>query len=272
MTEDSMTLVIGGTGKTGRRVAARLQAHNLPMRVAPRRGDGSFDWDDESTWEAAVAGATGVYLVYYPELAFPGVAEKIAEFADKAVQAGVQRIVLLGGRGVELLAGPSERAVQDSGAEWTILRCSWFSQNFSEGFLLPPVLGGKIDLPAGDTPEPFLDAEDIADVAFAALTEDGHNGEIYELSGPKPMTFGDVAAEIARATGRDITYVPVTFVEYANLLRQQGLPRALVEVFRTVLDGRNSEPTDGVQRALGREPRLFSDYATRTAATGVWTP
>lgn len=267
-----MTLVLGGTGKTGRRVAARLRAHNLPMRVASRGGEGRFDWDDESTWGPVLTGATGVYLVYYPELAFPGVAEKIAEFSELAVTSGVRRIVLLGGRGVELLAGPSERAVQDSGAEWTILRCSWFSQNFSEGFLLPPILGGVVELPAGDTPEPFLDAEDIADVAFAALTEDGHHERIYELSGPKPMTFGDAAAEIARATGRDIAYTPVTFPEYANLLREQGLPRALVEVFRTVLDGRNSEPVDGVQRALGREPRVFTDYATKTAATGVWTP
>jgi uncharacterized protein YbjT (DUF2867 family) len=183
----------------------------------------------------------------------------------------VRRIVLLGGRGVELLAGPSERAVQHSGAEWTILRCSWFSQNFSEGFLLPPVLGGEIELPAGDTPEPFLDVGDIAEVAVAALTESGHNEQIYELSGPRPMTFGDAADEIAKASGRDIRYVPVTFVDYGNLLRANGQPRALVEVFRTILDGRNAEATDGVQRALGREPRDFADYARQTAATGVWT-
>jgi uncharacterized protein YbjT (DUF2867 family) len=217
-----------------------------------------------------VAGTTGVYLVYYPELAFPGVAEKIAEFSETAVKAGVRRIVLLGGRGVELLAGPSERAVRDSGAEWTILRCNWFSQNFSEGFLWPAVVSGEIELPAGDTPEPFIDADDIADVAVAALIEDGHNEQIYELSGPRSLTFGDAADEIAKAANRDIRYVPVTFVDYGNLLRANGLPRALVEVFRTILDGRNSETTDGVQRALGREPRDFADYAREAAATGVW--
>jgi uncharacterized protein YbjT (DUF2867 family) len=271
MTDNSTTLVLGGTGKTGRRVAARLQERGLPVRVGSRASQTHFDWDNEETWAPALTGTDGVYLVYYPELAFPGVAEKISEFSEMAVKAGVRRIVLLGGRGVELLAGPSERAVQHSGAEWTILRCSWFSQNFSEGFLLPPVLGGEIELPAGDTPEPFLDVGDIAEVAVAALTESGHNEQIYELSGPRPMTFGDAADEIAKASGRDIRYVPVTFVDYGNLLRANGQPRALVEVFRTILDGRNAEATDGVQRALGREPRDFADYARQTAATGVWT-
>ncbi|TCO52835.1 NAD(P)H-binding protein [Actinocrispum wychmicini] len=270
------TLVLGATGKTGRRVAARLRDRGVGVRASSRSSTAAlpstaaFDWDDESTWPAAVAGVDGVYLVYYPELAFPGVAEKIEAFAEMAVQAGVRRLVLLGGRGVELLAGPSERAVQNSGAEWTILRCSWFSQNFSEGFLLEPTRSGEIELPAGDTPEPFLDADDIAAVAVAALTEDGHNEQIYELSGPRAMTFDDAAEEIAKAANRDIKYVPITFVDYGKLLRAQGLPRALLEVFRTILDGRNAEPTDGVQRALRREAREFSEYAQKAAATGVW--
>ncbi|MET0132662.1 MAG: NmrA family transcriptional regulator [Kibdelosporangium sp.] len=269
-TRNKTTLVLGGTGKTGSRVAARLVELGRPVLVGSRTGEPRFEWDDESTWPACLSGAGSVYIVYYPELAFPGVAETISAFTEAAVSHGVRKLVLLSGRGVEKDAGPSEDAVRESGASWTILRCSWFSQNFDEGWLLPAVLDGDIMLPAGDTPEPFIDAGDIADVAVAALTTDDHDGRTYELAGPRLMTFGDAAGEIAEATGRDVRYSPVTFVEYADVLRQQGLPRAFVEVFRTILDGRNAHLVDGVEQALGRPARDFRDYARKAAETGVW--
>ncbi len=96
--------------------------------------------------------------------------------------------------------------MQEVSAEWTILRSSFFSQNFSESFFLEPILGGEVALPAGDVPEPFVDAEDIADVAVAALTEDGHAGELYELTGPRLLTFAEAVGEISRATGRKVRY------------------------------------------------------------------
>jgi uncharacterized protein YbjT (DUF2867 family) len=266
-------LVLGGTGKTGRRVAQRLTARGLPVRIGSRSGEPPFDWNNQATWAPVLQDVRSVYVSYYPDLAFPGASASIRAFAELAVASGALRLVLLSGRGEEE-AAVSEQAVRDSGADWTVLRSTWFSQNFSEHFLLEPVLSGVIALPAGNVAEPFVDAEDIADVAVAALTEDGHTGEVYELTGPRLLTFADAAAEIAAATGRDIRYVPVSAEQYASAAKQAGVPTeqiaALTELFTTVLDGRNAHLADGVQRALGRPPRDFADYVRETAATGVW--
>jgi uncharacterized protein YbjT (DUF2867 family) len=214
-----------------------------------------------------------VYVTYYPDLAFPGAAAAIRSFAELAVRSGVRRLVLLSGRGEEE-AAVSERAVRESGAEWTILRASWFDQNFSEHFLLEPVLGGEVALPAGSVAEPFVDADDIADVAVAALTDDRHVGRLYELTGPRLLTFGEATARIAEAIGREVRYVPVSPEQYESALVDHDVPadyaKSLTELFTRVLDGRNAHLGDGVQRALGREPRDFADYVRNTAATGVW--
>jgi uncharacterized protein YbjT (DUF2867 family) len=267
------TLVIGGTGKTGRRVVARLAAEGLSHRVGSRAGSPPFEWNDESTWLPALEGMAAAYVVYYPDLAFPGAAETVAKFFDIAVHNGVRRLVLLSGRGEEE-AQVSERALQSSGAEWTILQSTWLSQNFSEHFLYEPVLDGVIALPAGDVAEPFVDAEDVADVAVAALSDDRHIGQVYELTGPRLLTFADAAHDIAEATGRDVQYVPVTAEEYRAAAAAAGVPaeeiEPLTDLFATVLDGRNARLTVGVQRALGRPPRDFRDYARATAASGVW--
>lgn len=214
-------------------------------------------------------GVGAVYITYFPDLAFPGAVETVDALSKLAVSKGVRRLVLLSGRGEEE-ARAAEQAVENAGAEWTIVRCSWFNQNFSESFLLEPVLSGEIALPTGDAAEPFVDADDIADVAVAALTGDGHAGQIYELTGPRLLTFSDAAAEISKATNRDVRYVPVTAEQYTAVLQEIGLPVEFVELFTQILDGRNAYLTDGVQRALGREPRDFSDYARDAAATGVW--
>ncbi len=263
------TLVLGGTGKTGRRVAERLTAEGLPVRIGSRSGTPRFDWEDQSTWAPALAGVGAVYLAYFPDLAFPGAAETIGGFAKQAAAAGVDRLVLLSGRGEEE-ARSSEEAVQSAGTGWTIVRSSWFNQNFSENFLIDSVLSGEIALPAGDAAEPFTDADDIADVAVAALTDDAHAGQIYELTGARLLTFADVAAELSTAVGRQIVYTPLTSDEYAQILRDNDLPLEFVDLFSKILDGRNAHLTDGVQRALGREPKDFAEYARETAATGVW--
>ncbi|WP_218825404.1 NAD(P)H-binding protein [Streptosporangium subroseum] len=267
------TLVLGGTGKTGRRVAERLTAAGLRPRIGSRSSEPPFDWEDQATWALALKGVDAVYLAYQPDLAFPGAVAAVRSFTALAVESGVRQLVLLSGRGEEE-AGISEQTVRDSGADWTILRSSWFCQNFSEDYLLEPVLAGVIAFPAGDVAEPFVDVEDIADVAFAALTEDGHSGQLYELTGPRLLTFADAAAEIAAASGREIRYVPVSPEQYAAELTEHGVPAeyatSLLDLFTGVLDGRNAHLTDGVRRALGREPRDFADYARATAATGVW--
>ncbi|HET9736535.1 MAG TPA: NAD(P)H-binding protein [Solirubrobacteraceae bacterium] len=272
MTESTI-LVLGGTGKTGRRVVDRLQARDVPVRVGSRTAAPRFDWEDRSTWTPALAGVRAVYVSYYPDLAIPGAPEAIAEFTDHALARGVRRLVLLSGRG-EAEAQRSEAALQASGADWTIVRCSWFNQNFSESFFLDPVLAGEVALPAGDMPEPFVDADDIADVAVAALTDDRHIGELYELTGPRMLTFADAVAEIGRASGRELTYETIPMDAFAAGLTEQGVPRDIVEflqyLFGEVLDGRNAYVADGVQRAIGREPRDFADFAREAAAAGVF--
>jgi len=270
---EGITLVLGGTGKTGRRVAERLKARGIPIRIASRSGTPVFDWNDQSTWEVALDGVTAVYITYAPDLAIPGAREAIHGFVEKAVKQGVQRLVLLSGRG-EKEAQLCERVVQDAGVEWTVVRASWFNQNFSEGEFLGMVLEGAITLPAADIPEPFVDVDDIADVAVAALTEDGHNGEIYEVTGPRMLTFTEVAKEISHAAGREVQFVQIPKEAFAGAIVESGAPEEIAwllnYLFDTVLDGRNAHVCDGVQRALGREPTDFAQYAHRIAASGVW--
>ena len=268
------TLVLGGTGKAGRRVVERLEARGLPVRIGSRSGEPPFDWDAPEMWAPALEGVGSVYLSHYLDVV-PGAAETIGAFAKQSVASGVTRIVHLSGRG-EREAELAEQAVSDSGAELTILRSTWFSQNFSESFFVDGLLAGALALPAGDTGEPFVDAEDIAEVAVAALLDDRHIGQLYELTGPRLLSFAEAVREIAVATGREIRYVPISLAAFASEFAAQGVPSDVVDLltylFGEVLDGRNAHLTDGVQRALGREPRDFADYARAAAATGAWSP
>jgi uncharacterized protein YbjT (DUF2867 family) len=267
------TLIIGGPGKTGRRVAERLEALGKPTQYGSRSSEIPFDWNDPSTWEPALQGMSAAYVTYYPDLAFPGASEKIRAFAELAVRNGVRRLVLLSGRGEEG-AHASEEALKESGADWTVVQSSWFMQNFSEYFLLDPVLDGAIALPVGDVTEPFVDIDDLADVVVEALTDDRHIGQTYELTGPRLLSFAEVGKELSEVIGREVQYVPITSEEYIAGAIEAGVPAEEAEgfdaLFTEVLDGRNEHVTDGVERALGRKPNDFADYARAAAATGVW--
>jgi|SRR5918996_1223324 uncharacterized protein YbjT (DUF2867 family) len=271
---DKTILILGGTGKTGRRVADRLNALGRAVRIGSRSAEPSFDWEDPATWAGALDGIDAVYVTYYPDLAAPGAADAIRDVADQAMASGVRQLVLLSGRG-EPEAQRSEEIVQSFPVDWTIVRASMFSQNFDEHFLLDAVRSGVVAFPAGATPEPFIDVDDIADVVTAALTEDGHSGQVYEVTGPRLLTFDDAVGEIAAAAGRDIRYVPITPEEYAAGAEEAGVPAEfatfLGDLFGTIFDGRNVYLTDGVERAIGRPARDFSDYVRRAAATGVWS-
>ncbi|RWQ35058.1 MAG: NmrA family transcriptional regulator [Mesorhizobium sp.] len=268
------TLILGGTGKTGRRLADKLAAHGLPVRIGSRSGAPPFDWENDTTWEPALDGVGAVYISYYPDLAVPGAAEAVGAFANLAVERGVRRLVLLSGRG-ETEAQRAEEMLKVSGADWTILRCAWFSQNFSESFLLDPLLAGEVALPVGNVGEPFVDADDIADAAVTVLTKQSHIGQLYELTGPRLLSFADAVAEIGKASGRDIRFVRISHAEFTAAVAGYELPAEfawlLNELFIEVLDGRNEALTDGVQRVLGRAPKDFSAYVTETAATGIWS-
>ena len=271
--QQGLILILGATGKTGRRIATSLESKGVPVRRGSRSAVPSFDWNNEANWDDCLDGVEAVYINYAPDLAMPGATDSIQAFVDKAKQHGVKKLVLLSGRGEEE-AQACERIVQDSGIDSTIVRASWFNQNFSEGAFVEMVQAGQITLPDVDTPEPFVDVDDIAEVAVASLTDPGHVGEIYEVTGPRMLTLAEIAAEISRASERDIRYVPVPHDAFIDGLTRSGAPRDVVwmldYLFATVLDGRNAYLTNGVQRALGRPPRDFSEYAQEVAATGAW--
>ena len=269
-----LTLVLAATGKTGRRVAERLEAQGLPVRRGSRSSEIPFDWNDETTWAPALDGVQAVYLVYTPDLAVPSAPAAITRFVELAKAANVQRIVVLSGRG-EVEAQCCEEIVLQSGIPSTVVRASWFAQNFDEGIFHEMVMGGTVALPAGPIGEPFIDVDDIADVATVALTEDGHAGEIYEVTGPRLLTFTDAVREIAEASGREVEYVQIPVEAFEAGLKEAGLDdeyRAfLVYLFTTVLDGRSERTTDGVERALGRPARDFGDYVRAAAKRGAWS-
>src|SRR4051812_31589078 len=234
------TLVLGATGKTGKRVAARLSEAGHTVRLGSRSAPVPFDWEKRETWQAALDGVSAAYVTYQPDLAVPGALATVSAFFDAAIASGVDKLVLLSGRG-EPEAQDAEDALQARRADWTILRASWFDQNFSESFFLDPILAGEVALPATLAAEPFVDVDDIADIAFSALTSDAHSRRLYELTGPEALTFADAFGQIAKAADRRITFVPVSMDDYrAELVRQQ-VPADYIELvmylFGTVLDG-----------------------------------
>ncbi|MCB1332139.1 MAG: NAD(P)H-binding protein [Roseivivax sp.] len=271
--QDKPILVIGATGKTGARVAAKLEAMGLPVRRGSRRSSTPFDWEAPETWAPALSGARAAYVTYFPDLAFPGAVEKLGSVVETAKDAGVEHLVLLSGRG-EHHARLGEEVVRNSGIDFTIVRAAWFAQNFSEGYLRDPILAGVLPMPGGDTPEPIIDIDDIADVVVAALTENRHRGELYEVSGPRLMAFKDMARELSNAIGRPIRHIPISFDDFhANIAQSGGtfVADVFTAIARETLDGRNARTTDGVMRALGRPPRDFAEFAMTAARAGVWS-
>lgn len=270
---NELVLVLGATGKTGRRIASSLENQGVPVRLGSRSASPSFDWNNSATWDDCLEGVTRIYINYAPDLAMPGATDAISELARRAKAAEVNHLVLLSGRGEEE-AQACEAIIQSSGIDWTIVRASWFNQNFSEGAFVDMVQAGQITLPDVSTPEPFVDVDDIADVVVAALTEPGHVGELYEVTGPRMLSLADIAIELSKATGRTIKYAPVPHKAFVEGVAASGAPQEvswmLDYLFATVLDGRNAYLTDGVQRALGRAPKDFADYAEEVARTGLW--
>lgn len=270
--QDQPILVIGATGKTGSRVAANLEAKGFPVRRGARTSATPFDWEAPETWAPALRGVRAAYVTYFPDLAFPGAVEKLENLVETAKDAGVGHLVLLSGRG-EHHARLGEEVVRNSGVDFTIVRAAWFAQNFSEGYLRDPILAGVLPMPGGDIAEPIIDIDDIADVAVAALTEDGHRGKLYEVSGPRLLTFADMARELSDAIGRPIRHIPISFEDFhANIAASGGtfVADVFTAIARETLDGRNAHTTDGVMQALGRPPRDFADYAAAAAKSGAW--
>jgi len=269
-------LVIGGTGKTGRKIAERLTQKNQNVRIGSRNGHPAFDWEDPSTWPAALAGMDKVYITFQPDLAVPGALAAIEGLTQVAQESGIKKMVLLSGKG-EREAELCEQVLIGSGIDYTIVRATWFNQNFSESFFLDPILAGQVALPQAEAKVPYVDTDDIADVAVEALLHDQHNGQIYELTGPRTWTFSEVVQEIATATGREISFTAISLSDYKQLLEQFQLPAAYVwlinYLFTEVLgNAQNAIVTHDIEKVLGRKPKDFSEYVREVAAMGVWNP
>jgi len=271
--QTSPILIIGSTGKTGSRVAAKLEAKGIAVRRGSRRAEIPFDWENPATWAPALSGIDKAYVTYFPDLAFPGAVEKLEAFTKVAAASGLKHLVLLSGRG-EHHARLGEDVVRSSGVPFTLVRSAWFAQNFSEGYLRDPILAGVLPMPGGDVAEPIIDIDDIADVVVATLTEQGHIGELYEVTGPRLMTFAEMAEVLSDATGRHIQHIPITFEEFHANVAAAGddfVADVFTAIARETLDGRNAQTVDGVERALGRKPRDFADFAKGAASWGVWS-
>lgn len=269
-------LVLGSNGKTGRRVAARLENNpEVEIRLGSRNEKIPFDWENPETWQNVVKDIDTVYITFQPDLAVPFAAEAIENFTKLATESGVQKIVLLSGRG-EKEAQVCEEIVKKNAKNWIIIRASWFNQNFSESFFLDPILYGVVALPRAEALEPFTDADDIADVVTAALLDENHNGKTYELTGPRLLTFKDAVNEIANASGKNIAFQGLSLEEYTQMLKEYQVPDDHIwlvnYLFEQVLDGRNSSVTSDIEKVLGRKAKDFSAYAEETAKTGIWNP
>ena len=272
--KNTKILVLGSNGKTGRRVVERLEKiENVEIRLGSRNEKIPFDWEKPETWKKILQDIDAVYITFQPDLAIPSAADSIQNFTLLATEAGVQKIVLLSGRG-EKEAQVCEEIVKTNAKNWTIVRASWFNQNFSESIFLDPVLAGIVALPRAEALEPFIDADDIADVVTASLLDEKHNGQTYELTGPRLLKFEQIVNEIANATGRNITFQALSLNEYVQMLREYQIPEDFIwlvnYLFEQVLDGRNSNVTSDIEKVLGRKAKDFSAYAKETAETGIW--
>lgn len=273
--ETKQILVLGANGKTGSRVVERLEKRNLPVRKGSRSAVPKFDWEHSENWKEVLEGVSSVYITFQPDLAVEGSDDAIRLLSKLAKEAGVEKLVLLSGRG-EKEAEVCEKIIMTSGLKWTIVRASWFSQNFSESFFLDPILQGHVSLPVGDIKEPFIDADDIADVIVASLTEEGHDGKLYEVTGSRLLSFKEAVAEIAEAVGRPIIYEQPLIEEYVAQMTAYQIPKEYIDLstylFTEVLDGRNASVSYGIEEALGRKPKDFSEYVKEIAASGLWNP
>ena len=269
-------LVIGGTGKTGRKVVERLDKMGHDVRVGSRSANPAFDWGNSETWSSALEGMDKVYITYQPDLAVPGALEAIELLTKKAAKSGVKKMVLLSGKG-EREAELCEQVIIHSGLDYTIVRASWFMQNFSESFFLDPILAGHVALPKPEAKVPYVDTDDIADVVVEALIDAEHNGQIYELTGPRLLTFEEVIQMIADVSGRAIQFSAVPLSQYINFLKAADVPADYVwlidYLFSNVLDAEGNDiVTNDIEKVLGRKPKDFMSFAIETSKTGLWNP
>ena len=267
-------LVIGGTGKTGRLVAENLTKLGHNVRVVGRTTTPAFDWDKPETYEAALQNMDRAYVVFYPDLAVPGAKDAIGLLTEKALKVGLDKLVLLSGKG-EAEAEACEEIVANSGLNYTTVRASWFNQNFNEGAFVDYILAGHLALPMPEAKIPYTDTQDIADVVTKVLLDDAYNGEIVTVTGPKKLTFAEVTAIISEKLGRQIQYTPISMDAFKSDLEANSAPAPVIwllsYLFTEVLGhSENQTISNDVERILNRKPIAFEQYVENTIVTGVW--
>lgn len=267
-------VVLGGIGKTGRKVAEKLAKNGHVVRIGSRTQNPAFDWNDASNWSEVLEGMDAVYVAYQPDLAVPGALESIEKLMNEIRKSSIQKVVLLSGKG-EKEAELCEQVVIHSGLDYSILRCSWFNQNFSESFFLDPIRLGQVALPKAEAKVPYVDTDDISDMAVEVIENDQHRNQLYELTGPQTYTFREVIQLISRETGREIQFTEINLPSYLDLLKSHGVPEDFVwlinYLFSTVLDAPgNEEISSDIEKVLGRKAKSLEEYVIETAKTDVW--
>ena len=266
--------MIGSTGKTGTRIYELLKQKGADVVPASRNSQIPFDWYRAETWPKALDGISSAYITFQPDLAVPASLPIITDFVQVAIKAGVKKLVLLSGRG-EKEAVACEKIIAGSGLDWTILRASFFMQNFSEGFWVDGILSNEFVIPAIKAKEPFVDTDDIAAVAVETLTTDNHLGKIYELTGPELLSFGEVINKISTALNVNIDLIELSIDEYKNILKSYDVPDDVIwlisYLFIEVLDGRNESVTNHIELVLNRAATSFDVYISKTLQLGRWT-
>lgn len=271
---ESNILIIGGTGKTGRRVVEQLKNKGIEPRIGSRQASPGFDWDNKDTWVQTLQGIEKMYVTYYPDLAVPGAKEAILSLTHLAAEMGVKKVVLLSGKG-ETEAEACESIIMNSGMDYTIVRASWFNQNWSESFFLDPILSGEVALPMADVPIPFVDADDIAEVAATVLMDDAYNGKIIEVTGPELISFREIVDIISATSNRQLKFHDITLEQYVEGMKQMQVPNEVVwlieYLFSHVLTNpKNQVVVHDIEHILGRKAKTFLAYAHETVKTGIW--
>lgn len=269
-------LVLGATGKTGRKVVELLANQAVEVRHGSRQAEPAFDWNDASNWPEVFKDIDTIYITFQPDLAIPGALEAIEKLIKVAVDQKVRKLVLLSGKG-EKEAELSEQLIMHSGLEHVIIRASWFNQNFSESFFLGPILEGKVALPMAQAKVPYVDTDDIAAVAAKVIREDGHNGQIYEMTGSELFNFKEVIELIAEVSGRDISFTPISVPAYIGLMEAQGVDKEFIwliqYLFTEVINAPgNDHISSDIEQLLGRPPKRFKDFVMEANNLGFWHP
>ena len=279
-----MILVTGATGTIGSSTVKALKAKGARFKVAVRSPEKArdlgvetvaFDWDKPETFGPALQGVEKLFML-------TPTTDKQDEHAkslvDAAKKAGVKHIVKLSVIGADNEPGimfgrahlAGEKAIKASGIAWTMLRPTFFSENFITFYGVDPKKDSTVYLPHGQGKTVWVDPRDVGEVAAAVLTTPGHEGKTYELTGPEALDNHQVLAIFSQALGHKYNYVDVPEAAAIKGMTDMGMPKAMVdgmmELNNIIKQGWAAAPGNGVKEVLGRPARTVKDFATDYAA------